>query len=189
MNVSKFTLSCRWLSSASFSVVSSSIPSPSAFSTDAASSSIQSSSMVLAAPASAQRLGRRRSSVEVQDAADSTPPLCHDTARRNQQLSRDQAEKHPVFAGRRVQPFKGTPRRAGCREGGAPKIPSSDYTTKQICCFAAYWVTVFLFFFLILMNLQFGAKTGNPHRLKETYQQISSSTKQHLSIPSESNNS
>lgn len=125
MNVSKLTLSCRWLSSASFSVASSSIPSPSAFSTDAASSSIQSSSMVLGAPASPQRLGRRRSSVQdAAAAADSRPPLCHDTAPRNQQLSRAEAENHPVFADRWVQPFKGTPHRR----------PPSVYTSNQICC-------------------------------------------------------
>ena len=72
MNVSRLTLSCRWLSSASFSVASSSIASSSAFSPpDTALSRIHTGSSVVSSAARApRRLGGAVRASMVQDAAD-----------------------------------------------------------------------------------------------------------------------
>lgn len=170
MNVSKFTLSCRWLSSASFSVASSSIPSSSAFSSDAASNRIQSSSMVLGALASPQRLGRRRCRMLLL-------LLLLLTAVRLWPCS-EEPTAEPSRGGKPssvCKPFKGTLRRAGCRERVAsqdPPRPLCQHPKPNLLLsnLLSHW---------ILMNLQFGAKTGNPHRPKEKYQQISSGDNEH----------
>lgn len=104
--------------------------------------------------------------MELQDAAAAaaSPPLTQ-LGGTNQQLSRAEPSWKAMqcLQTGKVPPFKGTMRRAGCREQVAAKIPPSVNTQNQnllLSNLPSHW---------ILMNLQFGAKTGNPHRLKEEY--------------------
>ena len=116
MNVSKLTLSCRWLSSASFSVVSSSIPSPCAFSPDTVFSRIQAGTIASSAAQTALRLGCRSASM-VQEDAPAAPAAHSRSAMSLRTGTHSWAEQGEAVQGsrsvdRRVQPFKGTLREA-----------------------------------------------------------------------------
>lgn len=145
MNVSKLTLSWRWLSSASFSVASSSIPSSSAFSRDTELSNItQMGSIASSTAKTPLRLGCRSRSM-VQDAL--LTVLClYAMALLEGALSWADWENNPVFADRRVQPFKGTLRGANEGKGDAPRTALPLWRRPNLTAtelvLSSYWVIV-----------------------------------------------
>lgn len=141
MNVSKLTLSCRWLSSASFSVASSSIPSPCALSPDTEISNIQTGIKVWSAPRAPLRSGCRRASMVRDAAAEHSASMpCH-CWRIHTAEQTGKTIQCSQLVDRRVQPFKGTLRsnRRGKRSGGRLRCPCGRNTKSAELKLLSHW--------------------------------------------------
>ena len=174
MNVSRLTLSCRWLSSASFSVASSSIASSSAFSPpDTALSRIHTGSSVVSSAARApRRLGGAVRASMVQDAADccwlhtaSMPCHCWKVATAEPSVGKtircSQAAEFNLLKVHCCAMWRGKGRRRAETALPCWRSPGSHTHTHTVRSasrlVSTYWVTVLGFFFFFLMSVQFSA--------------------------------